>query len=144
MVAAVLAGGLAFTSAAVADGSGDLALDHAWARATIGVSKVSAVYLSVTNRGGVADRLVRVSADRARHTMIHRSVVEDGVMRMRHVEAVAIPAGATVRLAPGGLHVMLMGVSPRLEAGETITVTFRFERGGEMRLSVPVRVSPPE
>jgi len=115
----------------------------AWARATIGTATVSAVYLSVTNHGDSPDHLVGADAKRAGRTMFHRSVIEDGIMKMRHAGAVEIPAGATVRLEPGGLHVMLTGVSPRLESGERIAVTLRFERAGEMRLSVPVRTSPP-
>ena len=64
-------------------------------------------------------------------------------MKMRHVDAVEIPPGESVRLEPGGLHVMLMGVDPALEAGERISVTLVFERAGEVVLSVPVRRSPP-
>ena len=140
--ATVLAGWLA--AAGSAAGSGALVVDGSWARASIGGSKVSAVYLAITNRGGSPDRLVGAAAERADHTMIHRSVVEDGVMKMRHVGAIGIPPGESVRLEPGGLHMMLMGVSPPLEAGERISVTLVFERAGEVVLSVPVRRSPPE
>ena len=104
---------------------------------------MSAVYLAVTNHGDSPDHLVGADTERAGHTMIHRSVVEDGVMKMRQAGAVEIPAGETVRLEPGRLHLMLTGVSPRLESGERIAVTLRFERAGEMRLSVPVRMTPP-
>ena len=75
--------------------------------------------------------------------MIHRSVVVDGIMKMRHVDAVEIPPGGSIRLEPGGLHAMLMGVSSRLEAGERISLTLVFERAGEVELSVPVRRTPP-
>ena len=138
---AILVGWLATASPAA--GGGSLAVADAWARATIGAATVSAVYLTVTNRGDSPDRLVGADAERAGRTMFHRSVVEDGVMKMRHAGAVEIPAGETVRLEPGGLHLMLTGVSPRLDSGERIAVTLRFERGGEMRLSVPVRMTPP-
>ena len=140
--AAVLVGWLAAVSPAV--GSGAFSVEGAWARASIGDSKVSAVYLVVTNRGEAADRLVGAAADRAAHTMIHRSVVEGGVTKMRRVEAVEIPPGGSIRFDPGGLHVMLMGVRSRFETGESISVTLVFERAGELVLSVPVRRSPPE
>ena len=65
-------------------------------------------------------------------------------MKMRHVDAVEIPPGESARLEPGGLHAMLMGVSPLLETGESISITLVFERAGERVLSVPVRRSPPE
>ena len=142
MALGALLGWFAAVSPASADG--ELLFEGAWARATIGESKVSAVYLAVSNRSEVPALLVEAHAERAGHTMIHRSVVEDGVMKMRHVEAVEIPAGATVRLEPGGIHVMLTGVSRRLEVGERIAVTLRFERAGEVVLGVPVRRSPPE
>lgn len=138
----VLAGWLA--AAGPAAGSGTLVVDGSWARASIGGSKVSAVYLAITNRGEAPDRLVGAAAERADHAMIHRSVVEDGVMKMRHVGAIEIPPGESVRLEPGGLHMMLMGVSSPLQTGERISVTLVFERAGEVALSVPVRRSPPE
>ena len=146
MVAAVafaiaIAGWLA--TAAPALGGGSLVVDGAWVRASIGGSKVSAAYLSIANRGETADRLVGVAAERAGHAMIHRSVVVDGVVKMRHVDAIEIPPGGSVRLEPGGLHVMLMGVSSRLEAGERISLTLVFERAGEVEVRVPVRGSPP-
>ena len=140
-VPAALMGWFAVVSAAW--GNGEIRFEDAWARATIGGSTVSAVYLAISNPSDVPVRLVGAEAERSGHTMIHESVIEDGVMKMRHVEAVEIPAGATVRLEPGGLHVMLMGVSPRLKAGERLSVTLRFEHAGEVVLAVPVRRSPP-
>ncbi len=140
--AAVLVGWLATGSPAA--GSGALSFEGAWVRASIGRSTVSAVYLVVANRGDAADRLLGAETKRAAHTMIHRSVVEDGVMKMRPVDAVEIPSGESVRLEPGGLHVMLTGVSPPLETGENISVTLLFEQAGRRVVSVPVRRSPPE
>ena len=147
-VAVVLAVGVAaavgcLAAVAPALGGGLLVVDGAWVRASIGDSKVSAAYLSIANRGESADHLVGVAVERAGHAMIHRSAVVDGVMKMRHVDAVEIPPGGSVRLEPGGLHVMLMGVASRLEAGERISLTLVFERAGEVELSVPVRRSPP-
>lgn len=141
VVAVAVAGWLA--TAASALGGGPLVVDGAWVRASIGDSRVSAAYLSIANRGESADRLVGVAAERAGHAMIHRSLVVDGVVKMRHVDAVKVPPGGSIRLEPGGLHVMLMGVSSRLEAGERISLTLVFERAGEVELSVPVRRSPP-
>ena len=140
-VVVAIAGWLA--TAAPALGGGSLFVDGAWVRASIGDSRVSAAYLSIANRGESADRLVGVAAERAGHAMIHWSVVVDGVTKMRHVDAVEIPPGGSIRLEPGGLHVMLMGVSSRLDAGERISLTLVFERAGEVELSVPVRSSPP-
>ena len=139
---AVLAAWLAAIVPAAA-GGGALEVEDAWARASIGGASVSAVYLTLTNHGDAADRLLGVEVDRASDAMLHRSVVEEGIARMRHVPAVEVPPGETVRLEPGGLHVMLMGVSPRLDAGERLPVTLVFERAGAIAVSVPVRRSPP-
>ena len=139
--AVILVGGLGAASPAA--GEGALSIEGAWVRASIGGSRVSAVYLVVTNHGEEADRLLGAETGRARHTMIHRSVVEGGVAKMRRAGAVEVPPGGSVRLEPGGLHVMLTGVAPPLEAGERIPVTLVFERAGEWVLSVPVRRSPP-
>ena len=139
--AVVLVGLIATSSSAAA--SGALSFEGAWVRASIGSSKVSAVYFVVTNRGDAVDRLLGVEADRAGHAMIHRSVLENGVIRMRHVDAIELAPGESVRLEPGGLHVMLMGVASPLEAGESISLTLVFERAGKRVLSVPVRRSPP-
>lgn len=141
--AAVLAGCLGAASLAAGNGGGALSIEDAWARASIGGSKVSAVYLVVANRGEAADRLVGAETGRAARATIHRSVVEDGVAKMRHAAAVEVPPGGSVRFEPGGLHVMLMGVAPPLVAGERIPVTLVFERAGRLDLSVPVRRSPP-
>ena len=139
--AAAIVGWLA--ASAPAAGSGAPSVEGAWVRASIGGSSVSAVYFVVVNRGESADRLVGVETERAGNAMLHRSVVEDGVAKMRHVDAIGVPPGGSARLEPGGLHVMLMGVSPPLEAGENVSVTLVFERAGEVVLSVPVRMSPP-
>ena len=129
--------------AAPAAGAGAPAVEASWVRASIGSSTVSAVYLTITNRGDVADRLVGVSADRSGRAMIHRTVVEDGVARMRRVGAVDVPPGASVRFEPGGLHLMLAGVSPPLLPGQEVAVTLAFERAGEVAVRVPVRRAPP-
>ena len=126
-----------------AAGDGALSVEGVWARASIGDSKVSAVYLVVANRGEAADRLVEAETGRAAHAMIHRSAVEDGVAKMNHVDAIEIPPSEAIRLEPGGLHVMLTEVAPPLVAGESISVTLVFERAGRLELSVPVRRSPP-
>ena len=141
MMMAWLAAGVVAASSAF--GNGGFSVEGAWARASIGESKVSAVYLTLHNRGEAADRVVGAVVSRASRTMLHRSFVEDGIMRMRHVPAIEIPGGGTVRFEPGGLHVMLTGLRSPLEEGEEISVTLRLEREGEVVVSVPVRASAP-
>jgi hypothetical protein len=100
---------------------------------------VAAVYFAVVNGGEEDDTLVSVSAAIAGQVMLHETVVEGDSSRMTHLEdGIPIPAGSTVRLEPGGLHVMLMGLSDRPVEGELVAVTLHFERAGEVAIEVPV------
>ena len=94
-------------------------------------------YLSITNRGG-DDRLLSVSAAVAGAVELHSMKMEGDVMRMRQVEAIALPAGKTVELAPGGLHIMFLGLKAPLKAGESFPLKLRFERAGELTVNVKV------
>jgi copper(I)-binding protein len=72
--------------------------------------------------------------------MVHRSVEEDGVTRMEHQEdGVPIPAGASLAFAPGGYHLMLMQLDRRLEKGDSVPLTLRFERAGAIETELEVR-----
>lgn len=105
---------------------------------------VSAIYLTLKNSGGQADRLIRVETEAAAISEIHQTTVEDdGMMRMRPVEFVEIPPGGSAALAPGGYHVMLMQLAHDLEVGKTISVTLTFASGKEITLDVPVQDNPP-
>ena len=93
-------------------------------RATIGSMPSSAAYLSITNHGGAADRLLAVESSLARKTELHTMDVTNGVMKMRQIDGgIAIPAGKTIQLAPGGFHVMLIGLKVPLNADKNYQVT---------------------
>lgn len=98
----------------------------------------SAVYFVLHNRGGEADRLVSVRTEVASAVELHRSAIEDGVMRMRQVEAIEVPARGEVSLAPGGYHLMLIGVKRALQDGDRFPVTLEFERTGSRVVEVEV------
>jgi copper(I)-binding protein len=115
----------------------DISVQDAWARATGPGGSSTAVYLAIRNRGG-ADRLVEVSSP-AGQTSLHSTSVDGGVMRMRSVESLDIPAGSKVTLEPGGTHVMLTGLDAELAAGTTIPLELHFERSGEMTMEAAVR-----
>lgn len=114
----------------------DIAVSDAWARATAPGQSGGAVYASIANRGG-ADRLVGVTSD-AGMAMLHGSKHEGGITRMRMLPEVAIPAGASVVLAPGGTHVMLTGLRAPLAAGQSFPMTFRFASAGPRTVTVAV------
>jgi copper(I)-binding protein len=98
----------------------------------------SAAYFVLHNHGGEADRLVAARTEIAGAVELHRSAIEDGVMRMRQVEAIEVPARGEVRLAPGGYHLMLIGVNRELKDGDRFTIMLEFERTGERAVEVLV------
>jgi periplasmic copper chaperone A len=111
----------------------------AWAAQTPGGVDVSAGYLVISNGGDSDERLISSSSARAARVEIHEMVMEGAVMRMRPVEALVIPAHGEVALAPGGQHLMFIGVTEPFVTGETIEVHLVFETTGEVVVSLPVR-----
>ena len=117
---------------------GNLMIEHAWSRATIGADRPGVLYVEITNTGSVDDALVGIATPVAGMPMLHETVVTDGVASMPHARSVPVPAGQTVALAPGGYHGMLMGLTTTLEEGEGFPVTLTFRDAGEV--TVPVEV----
>lgn len=128
------------TSAAAAEKIA-VQITNAWVRATVPGQPVAGAYLDL--RADRAVRLIGVTSPVAKRGEIHEMKDEGGMMTMRAVDAVELPAGTTVSLAPGGLHVMLFGLSSPLAAGRKVKLTLEFRRdsGGTFRQTVeaPVR-----
>ena len=123
--------------------AGDVTVDGAWARPTVGSSRQGVIYLSITNAGTEADRLTGASTPAAASAELHTMTMDDGMMKMRAVEAITIPPGETVALSPGGDHIMLMGLVAPLRKGTSIALTLSFETAGDLDLTVPVQDEPP-
>jgi len=120
---------------------GELVLDTPWVRATPPAAEVAGGYVTITNTGEDAVRLVGGEAAFAERVEIHEMAMHDGVMRMRALaDGLAIPAGETVALEPGGYHVMFMELTAPLAAGDTVRATLRFEPAGAIEL--PFAVAP--
>jgi copper(I)-binding protein len=136
----VLASTLAMSATAHDFRVKDLVINHPWARATVPGQKAGGAFLTIENRGTQNDRLLsaKAPADRVGHTELHTMSMEGNVMRMREVAAIEVPAGQTVKLEPGGLHLMLMGLSSPLKAGEKLPVVLTFEKAGEVTVEVRV------
>jgi len=117
---------------------GSLLLDHPWARASIGAAKAGAAYLTITNHGAEADRLVAAATPVARDASLHTHLMEEGVMKMRPVEALEIAPGEPAVLQPGGLHIMLMGLTTPLVEGDSFPLTLTFEKAGSIEVEVKV------
>jgi copper(I)-binding protein len=114
-------------------------VEQAWARATPGNAATAAAYATVRG-GSQPDMLVGLSTPAAATAEVHQSFSDAGVMKMRPVTALAIPAGASVAFSPNGYHVMLTGLNRALIAGESFPLTFRFEHG--QPITVEVRIRP--
>jgi len=127
--------------AALADDykAGDLTLTQAWTRATPPKAKAGGGFVAITNAGTQADRLIAAGSDTAAKVELHEMSVTDGVMKMRKLEdGILLPAGETVALKPGGLHIMFMGLNQPFEEGTTVPVTLTFEQAGDVAVELSV------
>ncbi len=113
-------------------------VEQAWARASAGGATTAAAYVTLKG-GSAADRLVGVDTPAADTAAVHESFTDNGVMKMRPVTALPIPAGASVTFSPGSYHVMLTGLRRALVAGERFPLTFRFEHEQPITVEVLVR-----
>ena len=118
--------------------AGDLAIADAYVLETAPGARSGAGYLTITNEGESADRLVEVRGDFPR-VDVHATEMENDVARMVPVASLEIEPGQTVTMEPGGMHVMFMGIEAPFAAGETVSATLVFETAGEVEVSFPVR-----
>ena len=123
--------------------AGDIAVDEPFARASAGAVTVGAAYMTLKNSGTMADALVAVASPVAARAELHTHIKEGDITRMRKVEEIDVPAGGSVSLQPGGLHVMLIDLRQPLKQGEEFPLTLTFSKAGTMTIQVPVK-SPAE
>ena len=120
--------------------AGSLVITQAWSRATPGGAKIGGGYLTIENKGTTPDRLIGGSGDMAAKVELHEMSVKDGVMTMRALDkGLAIEPGKTVKLAPGGYHLMLMDLKNPLKQGDKVPVTLEFEKAGKVNLLLDVQ-----
>ncbi len=120
--------------------AGDLVITQAWTRATPGGAKIGGGYLTIENKGSAPDRLIGGSADVAGKLEVHEMAMNNGVMTMRQLDkGLQIDPGKTVKLAPGGYHLMLMELKSPLKQGDQVPVTLEFEKAGKVKLSFEVQ-----
>jgi periplasmic copper chaperone A len=116
--------------------TGQLEIQAPWARATPGQAQNGAVYLTIVSP--TTDRLTAASSPVAKKAELHTMSMEGGVMRMRPLAAMDIPAGQTVTLGPGGTHIMLLGLTRPLREGQTFPLTLSFEHAGPREVTVAI------
>jgi copper(I)-binding protein len=117
-------------------------VEAAWARPTVNGQSGGGGFLKITG-GSANDRLLSASAGVSKMVELHTMEMDGNVMRMRAIDAIAIPAGATVELKPGGNHVMFMGLTQTLKAGARFPLTLRFEKAGEVKVEMLVAAQAP-
>jgi copper(I)-binding protein len=118
----------------------DLVITQAWSRATPGGAKIAGGFLTIENKGAAPDRLVSGSSDIVGKIEIHEMAMNNGVMTMRPLDkGLAIEPGKTVKLAPGGYHLMLMDLKRPLKQGDKVPLTLEFEKAGKVALSLDVQ-----
>ncbi len=113
----------------------------AWARPTVAGQSAGGGFVTITG-GSAPDRLLAARADVSTSVELHEMKMEGSTMRMREVAAIDIPAGQTVKLEPGGLHVMFMGLKAPLANGSSFPLTLRFEKAGEVTVQMQVKPRP--
>ncbi len=128
----------AFTLMASTAQAENVSIENARAFATAPTAMAGGGFLTITNTGDKDDTLIGIRADFPR-VELHTTEFTDGVARMMHLDQIPVPAGETVSLEPGGLHVMFMGLRGNpLEEGETIPATLIFENAGEVEITFDI------
>jgi len=120
--------------------AGDLVITQAWSRATPGGAKIGGGYLTIENKGTAPDRLIGAAGDVAAKIEVHEMAMNNGVMTMRPLDqGLTIEPGKTVKLAPGGYHLMMFDLKGPLKQGDKVQVTLEFEKAGKVTVSLDVQ-----
>lgn len=122
--------------------AGALVISQAWAPEGLGKQKIGVAYFTIRNQGEAPDRLLAIELPAGGAAKLHESLMQDGVMRMRPVEAPEIPPGGELLLQPGGLHVMLSNLPATLTAGEQLRLKLQFAVAGETEIEAEIRPRP--
>jgi copper(I)-binding protein len=160
VLALALAAVVGLAAAAQAAGAPKIRIEKVWARPGVATamkpgatpsggmhggggmkvtSGTSAIYMVIHNDGPLADRLIGAVTDVTRTVELHQTKLEGGMAQMMPVAGIDVPAKGMVELKPGGLHVMLIGLKRDLKAGDRFPVTLKFQKSGEVKLTVGVR-----
>jgi copper(I)-binding protein len=142
LLMATLASAAVATPSAKAPACG-LKIETSWIRAAPPMSMQLAGYALLRNDCATAITVASIRSEDFGMAMIHQTVVENGVSKMRHLDSLTVPAKSTVGFAPGGWHLMLMQPARELKPGDTASLTFRLANGSEIVAAFPVLRDPP-
>ena len=113
-------------------------IEGAYTRATAPGQQVAGGFMKIDNKGSAADQLVSASSPAAGEVQLHEMAMDGNVMKMRQVKDIAVPAGGSVELKPGGYHLMFLNLKGPFAAGQTVPVKLKFAKAGEIELKMPV------
>ncbi len=116
----------------------DVSAMHPYVRATLPHVPNTAAFLMLKNDGDKVMKLVAVKSDLPAKVELHGHELIDGLMKMRKVEFIEVPAKGMATLEPGGHHIMVMGLDGQLEPGQEVDFTLIFESGDEVEFTAPV------
>jgi len=140
--APLMAIALACLASASASGAGSesarIVVEKQWARASIGTSRPSVAYMTIGNNGKTAAVLIDVATPAAARAEVHESNTVNGIASMQPAGPITIPAGGSVRLRPGGLHMMLIGLNRPLQKGDILPIALHFKSGATITVEVPI------
>lgn len=118
--------------------TGAVKVSHPWARATPGGATIAAAYVTIAAKDEAGDTLIGASTPAAGRVEIHTHTMEDGVMKMRRIEKLAVPGGGMTLLKPSGDHIMLFELKAPLKEGDLLPLTLVFEKAGEVKVEATV------
>ncbi len=136
--------GLALSGTSIAQGvtktvkTDAIKIEGAYTCATAPGQQVAGGFMKIDNKGNVADQLVSASSPAAGEVQLHEMAIDGNVMKMRQVKDIAVPAGGTVELKPGGYHLMFLNLKGPFTAGQTVPVKLKFAKAGEIEVKMPV------
>jgi len=131
---------LASAGSLLAGGAADMAMiSNAYARAIPPGQPNSASFMTVMNSSDKDTSLVAASSPAAKVVELHNHTMKDGMMQMRRVDKIDVPAGQAVKLEPGGYHVMMIGLLQDLKPGDNVEVTITFDDDSKKTITVPVK-----
>ncbi|HEY4192948.1 MAG TPA: copper chaperone PCu(A)C [Mesorhizobium sp.] len=118
---------------------GDIEIEHPWSRESPMGAHVAGGYLTITNKGASADRLISITSDISAKAELHQMAVSDGVMTMREVPGgLEVPAGGSVAFDTGGYHLMFVDLKRQPKKGEHFAATLTFEKAGPVTVEFAV------
>ena len=114
----------------------ELTVSNAWIRLMPAIAKNTAAYFTITNPSSKDVQLTEITTSASEKSTLHEMVMEDGMMHMRKMTKVTIPAGESVSFTPGGMHLMLVGLKEKLETDKALNFQFIFAGGKIVNVSM--------